>query len=174
MTFGICRAVIILLILSVAWINNSAAAHFLQPNSPNTPLEPQAPNRPDGNPQPASPEWRWRLTGTLVGSASPIAIFATLGETRSLQEGEKIDGWTLTKISPGAVILTRIHSRRILTLEGFSEEEAAEVARQQAEEAARREANVENDLAKQDQEIAASNDALLAATKQMQAAETPN
>jgi len=119
-----------------------------------------------------NPTWRWRLSGTLIGPSHRTAVFATVGETRAVEEGEQIDGWTVTAVSPGEVTLTASNSKRILSLEGFSPEETAEAAWQRAELAAGRNAEIRAALTTQEREIAASNDALLAATKEMQAVET--
>jgi hypothetical protein len=165
MNFGRRRAAV----TAAAWIAQTAgAAHARQPDN-----RAAAREAPDAAPPARNPPWRWRLTGTLIGPNGPTAVFATLGETRSLQPGEQIDGWTLIRVSPGQVTVTDTIATRSLTLEGFSPDEVAEAERQRAAEAARRNDQVRATLARQERDIAASQDALIAATEQMRAADKP-
>ena len=50
-------------------------------------------------------DWRWHLTGVVIGPALREALFGTENETRVVVLGGQIDGWTLTEIWPGGVTL---------------------------------------------------------------------
>ncbi len=116
----------------------------------------------------AESEWHWRLAGTLVGPGHHQAVFAQTGETRAVQEGQQIDGWTLTAVRQRGVTLTSAGVVRSLSMEGYSPEEQEALAQQRAEESQRMNAAVEANLANQERDIDAANNQLAAATQQMQ------
>jgi hypothetical protein len=126
----------------------------------------------DGSPRPpgplATPEWHWRLAGTVLGPDQRQAVFAQTGETQAIAEGEQLDGWTLAAIRPGGVTLVAAGVARTLSMEGFSAEEQAAAAQLRAEAIERRNATVRANLATQEHEIEAANTALAAATRRMQ------
>jgi hypothetical protein len=55
----------------------------------------------------ARQEWRWHLTGIVVGPHLQEALFGTGSETRVVLLGAQLDGWTLTDIRQGGVTLRR-------------------------------------------------------------------
>jgi hypothetical protein len=55
----------------------------------------------------ARPDWRWHLTGIVIGPHVQEALFGTENETRVVALGAQLDGWTLTAIRPGGVTLRR-------------------------------------------------------------------
>jgi hypothetical protein len=130
-------------------------------------------------PGPGQPAWYWRLTGTLIGPNRREAVFASTaeartdppldGETRSVKEGDQIEGWTLAAIRPRGVTLTAAGAQATLSLEGFSPEEEAAAARVRAIENERRDTAVRAALARQEKELAVAQTEMLAATRKMQA-----
>jgi len=50
-------------------------------------------------------DWRWHLTGVVIGPTLREALFGTENETRVVVLGAQIDGWTLTEVRPGGVTL---------------------------------------------------------------------
>jgi hypothetical protein len=116
----------------------------------------------------ATPEWHWRLAGTVLGPEQRQAVFAQTGETQAIAEGEQLDGWTLAAIRPGGVTLIAAGVARTLRMEGFSAEEQAAAAQLRAEANERRNVTVRANLARQEHEIETANTALAAATSRMQ------
>ena len=113
------------------------------------------------------PDWHWRLSGTLIGPDFRGAVFAHVGESRSVLAGEQIDGWTLTAVYPQSVVLSAGNRLLSVTLEGFSPAEEAEAAQRRTEWNERVDAAVRARLAQQENQRQVAEMALLAATKRM-------
>ena len=137
------------------------AAH--PPSAAATDLSPSVPSPPA-----AQSPFRWRLAGTLIEPNAHKALFARTNETRVVVEGQQIDNLTLIDVHPGVVTLRADGVTLVLSVEGYSVEEEAEVARRRAEESARANATVRATIAGQAAELQTANDQLLAATHQMQ------
>jgi hypothetical protein len=123
---------------------------------------------------PNAPVWHWRLAGTLLGPDHRGAVFAQTddartGETRAVEQGEQIDGWTLSEIRKRGVTLTAAGRERTLSMEGLSPEEQAAADRLIARENARRNETVRANLARQERGIEEGSATLLEATRKMQA-----
>jgi hypothetical protein len=115
----------------------------------------------------STPEWHWRLAGTLLGPGHRQAVFAQTDATRGVQEGQQIDGWTLVEVRPRQVTLAAHGETRALSMEGYSPEEQAAAARLRAEQGERMDTEAAVNLATQEGEIEAASSALAAATRQM-------
>jgi hypothetical protein len=117
----------------------------------------------------ASPaQFGWRLAGVVVGPDVRAALFASAAETRTVTEGEQLDGWTVTAIGRSVVTLERAGEQTNLSLEDLPPEELAEVARARAEEIARAiDAPIAADLQQQQRDQEDGEAALAKATKLM-------
>jgi hypothetical protein len=111
---------------------------------------------------------RWRLAGTLITPGARKALFARVSETRVVTEGQQIDNLTLTRVQPGVVTLSAGGVAHVLSVEGYTAEEATEAARVRTADAAVVDAAVGATIARQAAELQIANDQLLAATRQMQ------
>ncbi len=60
-------------------------------------------------------EWTWRLAGSVIGPGRREAFFTRGTEKRTVSEGEKIDGWILSKVDAASVKLTGPDGERTLT-----------------------------------------------------------
>jgi hypothetical protein len=65
--------------------------------------------------------WHWRLTGTVVGPEIREAVFARDNETRSIEEGGEIDGWTLSAVDVGKAMLTRTGQTQTMSVDGLDD-----------------------------------------------------
>jgi hypothetical protein len=74
-----------------------------------------------GAARPEAADWRWRLTGTVVGPGLREAVFAQGNETRTVGEGREIDGWTLSAVEFGKAMLTRAEQTRTVSVDGLDE-----------------------------------------------------
>jgi hypothetical protein len=61
-----------------------------------------------------APEWRWRLSGIIVGPDLREALFTLGSETRAIREGRPIDGWILAAVRPDSVTLTGADETKVL------------------------------------------------------------
>jgi hypothetical protein len=113
--------------------------------------------------------WQWRLAGVIAGPGLSEAMFAHAGETRTLREGQQIDGWTMVAVRPHGVTLKGAGGEKILSPEGLSPDEEAAAASVRAEQNAQVAAMVSADSLKQQREQQAAEAALAEATKQMMA-----
>jgi hypothetical protein len=106
--------------------------------------------------------WNWRLAGVIVGPGVSRALFARDGETSSVAEGRRIDGWTLAAVRPDGVTLAGPAGTRILSVQ--APEAAAGVALRAGPTAP----TVAAAARAQQQDQAAAERALAVATRQMQ------
>jgi hypothetical protein len=111
--------------------------------------------------------WRWRLSGIAVGPDERSAVFARVGESRGVHEGERIDAWTATEIQPHQIFVTCFGLTRTLSPESMSPEETAVVVAAHAAEVAAIDQRVDAALRHQDQEQEQAEDSLAAATRAM-------
>ena len=112
-------------------------------------------------------DWHWRLAGIIVGPDSRAALFARVGETRTVREGERIDQWLAAAIRPHQITVTCSGIERVLNPEEMSPAEAAEAARLRAAENARLDRLVDVASLKQQQEQQEAESILADATKRM-------
>jgi general secretion pathway protein N len=70
---------------------------------------PPAPPPPDtaAAPAPPPPPFQGFLRGIVIGHGGPVALIGHPGqaETITLRESERIDGWLVARIEPGALVL---------------------------------------------------------------------
>lgn len=128
-----------------------------------------APGAGMADPQPAGPaaDWHWRLAGIIVGPGLREALFTHAGETRTVREGQQIDGWTVAAIRPHGATLQGAGGAKILSPEGLSPDEEAAAASVRAEQNAQAAALVAAVSLQQQREQQAAETALTEATKQM-------
>ena len=60
-------------------------------------------------------EWTWRLAGVTIGPQRREALFARGAETRTIREGEEIDGWKVSAVNATSVKLTGPDGERTLS-----------------------------------------------------------
>jgi len=60
-------------------------------------------------------EWTWRLAGLTIGPQRREALFARGAETRTVSEGEEIDGWKVSAVNATSVQLTGPDGERTLS-----------------------------------------------------------
>jgi hypothetical protein len=77
---------------------------------------------------PNAADWHWRLTGTVVGPELREAVFAQGSETRAVEEGREIDGWTLSAVDASGAMLTRAGQTRTVTVDGLDDIESGRAA----------------------------------------------
>jgi hypothetical protein len=77
---------------------------------------------------PNAADWHWRLTGTVVGPKLREAVFAQGSETRAVEEGREIDGWTLSVVDASGAVLTRAGQTRTATVDGLDDIESGRAA----------------------------------------------
>ncbi len=113
--------------------------------------------------------WPWRLAGVIIGPGLSEALFTHAGETRTVREGEQIDGWTVAAVRPHGVTLKGGGVEKILSPEGMSADEEALAASARAEEAAKvaAAAAVSAASVQQQREQQAAETSLAEATRQM-------
>jgi hypothetical protein len=116
---------------------------------------------------PDAADWRWRLTGTVVGPGLREAVFAQGSETRTVEEGREIDGWTLSAVEFGKAMLSHAGQTRTVDVDGLDEVASGRAALPTF--AAVRAANdtVKKTLAKQSSEEKAAENFMHQATKAM-------
>jgi hypothetical protein len=129
------------------------------------------PNASVADPLASSPAsgWQWRLSGVIVSPGLSEALFTHAGETRTVREGQQIDGWTVAAVRPHGVTLTGAGAEKILSPEGLSPDEEAAAASARAEQTAQAAAAVSAASLKQQRDQQGAEAALADATKQMRA-----
>jgi hypothetical protein len=121
---------------------------------------------PDGT-YPGSADWHWRLTGTVIGPEVREAVFAQGDETRTVDQGREIDGWTLSAVESGKAILTRAEQTRTVSVDGLDEVASGRAALPTAAAARAADESVKQTLAKQSSDEKAAENILHQATKAM-------
>jgi hypothetical protein len=118
-------------------------------------------------------DWRWHLTGVIIGPQLHEALFGTENETRVVELGAQLDGWTLTDIRPSGVTLRKRDEEKRLGADEWMPDDARaadELRRLQQFEAARAASGA---LEQQRQDQANAESALGKATAEMQRAKQP-
>ncbi len=123
--------------------------------------------RADSQPSGPASDWHWRLAGIIIGPGLREALFTHAGETRTVREGQQIDGWTVAAIRPHGATLQGAGAAKILSPEGLSPDEEAAAAVVRAEQNAQAVALVAAAALQQQREQQAAETALAEATKQM-------
>jgi len=112
-------------------------------------------------------EWHRRLTGIIISPELRTAVFALEGDTRSVAEGQQIEGWVVTAIRPDGVTIEAAGETRLLTLEAAAPGKAQAKPGPDATQHAQKARSVSEALLKQKSEQAAAESALVAATAKM-------
>ncbi|HVJ54817.1 MAG TPA: hypothetical protein VM689_20320 [Aliidongia sp.] len=113
---------------------------------------------------PAS-EWRWRLTGTIVGPSLREALFEQGNATRVVREGRQLDGWTVASVQSDSVTLAADGETMSFSPKGLGAGEADVGAR--IEPGAQAERSVQAALSEQQRDQQTAETALSDATRQM-------
>jgi hypothetical protein len=108
-----------------------------------------------------------RLTGIVISPELRVAVFALAGETRTVREGEKIDGWVVTAIRPEGVTVEAEGETKLLVPEALAPAGAEAPPALPAAAQAQKARSVSEALLKQKQDQAAAESALLEATAKM-------
>jgi len=112
-------------------------------------------------------EWHRRLTGIVISPELRVAVFALDGDTRSVAEGQQIEGWVVTAIRPDGVSIEAAGETRLLALEASAPGKAQAKPGPDATQHAQKARSVSEALLKQKSEQAAAESALVAATAKM-------
>ena len=117
--------------------------------------------------RPDAADWRWRLTGTVVGPELREAVFAQGRETRAVEEGREIDGWKVSAVEANGATLTRAGQTRTVTVDGLGDIESGRAALPSAEAARTANDAATSALARQSADEKAAENFLHQATKAM-------